>query len=244
MDDNDTLGDDAVHLVERALSRQAIERRKRTMQKRQLVGFGGLLLAGLLASQAASASDIDVQVLKPSGTMFVESFPANVAVELEIDARNSQGNCVNSNVQRIVVSATPLPDGDNLEIHNSGTGSAGLSGCPDSYTFDWTVAAPGSYGLLISLRSGSTTEAFDFEPFEFDLFEVIDVEYPAPPAVANAYFNQEYKGTNGRFRGCVISKIAEAHAKDSAYGPKGGPYDEEAIHGDVDTYVLSGQCRP
>jgi hypothetical protein len=76
---------------------------------------------------------------------------------------------------------------------------------------------------------------------------MLAVEYPAPPAVANAYINSDptYKSAPGKKRGCIISKVAEKHAKWSddpyyGYGPKGGPYDEEAIMQDVDIYYAGG----
>jgi hypothetical protein len=76
---------------------------------------------------------------------------------------------------------------------------------------------------------------------------MLAVEYPAPPAVANAYINSDptYKAAPGKKRGCIISKVAEKHAKWSddpyvGYGPKGGPYIEEAIEADVDYYMSNG----
>jgi hypothetical protein len=38
-----------------------------------------------------------------------------------------------------------------------------------------------------------------------------------------------------------VSQIANLHAKESKYGPKGGPYDEVGIRSDAET-LLVGAC--
>ena len=70
----------------------------------------------------------------------------------------------------------------------------------------------------------------------------INVEYPAPPAVANGIINGDpyLKSQAPKKRGGVISKIAERHAKEKWYGPKGGPYDENTIANDVQYFF--GTC--
>jgi hypothetical protein len=64
-----------------------------------------------------------------------------------------------------------------------------------------------------------------------------------PPAVANAYINGDafLKALSGRKRGCIISKIVEQQARFSAYGPEGGPYDENAVR--AATLSYSNLCR-
>jgi hypothetical protein len=64
-------------------------------------------------------------------------------------------------------------------------------------------------------------------------FSIVAVEYPAPPAIANAYINQLYGGRGAaRVRGCVINQIAANHVA-GRYGPKGGPYDNALVQSDV-----------
>jgi hypothetical protein len=64
-----------------------------------------------------------------------------------------------------------------------------------------------------------------------------------PPAIANAYINGDafLKALSGRKRGCIISKIVEQQARFSAYGPEGGPYDENAVR--AATLSYSNLCR-
>lgn len=72
---------------------------------------------------------------------------------------------------------------------------------------------------------------------------LLSTEYPAPLAVANTYINSDstLKTLQAKRRGCVISKIADRHAKEEAYGSRGGPYDETLIQYDVHTFASA--CR-
>ena len=38
-------------------------------------------------------------------------------------------------------------------------------------------------------------------------------------------------------RGCIVSQIAQQHAKVSAYGPRGGPFDEAAVRAAVRSFA-------
>jgi len=40
--------------------------------------------------------------------------------------------------------------------------------------------------------------------------------------------------------GCVIANIAGEHAHNNTYGQKGGPYNDETIKSDVDSFI--GHC--
>jgi len=111
-----------------------------------------------------------------------------------------------------------------------------------SMTVSWTIPTPGEYTITASAKHGGSTGSDSEE--EIMAVLVISAEHPAPPAVANAYINSTpyLKSQAPKRRGCVISKIAEQHAKNSTYGPKGGPYDENAIRSDVDYYFNPSQC--
>jgi hypothetical protein len=52
--------------------------------------------------------------------------------------------------------------------------------------------------------------------------ELVAVEFRAPPAIASQYINEKHGRLNRERRVCVISRIAEHHAKQSLYGPLGG----------------------
>jgi hypothetical protein len=101
----------------------------------------------------------------------------------------------------------------------------------DEATFGipWTVPAPGTHTITVSIKHQNDIG----EDEETVTFSLIAVEYPAPPAIANAYINRTFPKSAAKVRGCVISQIAEKHAHDSAYGPKGGPYDSALVEADV-----------
>jgi hypothetical protein len=63
----------------------------------------------------------------------------------------------------------------------------------------------------------------------------LSVEYPAPPAIANAYINSTstLKNLFGKKRGCIINEIAQRHGQQEAYGAKPGPYNEALVQSDV-----------
>lgn len=200
--------------------------------------------SGLASAQAVTS----VSVMEPTGVIYVSGFPAPVDVVLRIDARNNPGNCANAGIAEIIVGATgtapfdtrveilndddpTLVDGDNNVIDNDNVV------CPGFYSFLWQVPRADTYDLDVFVRRGNTEGDTD-EEVTFVL-ELVSVEYPAPPSVANAYINGDpnLKSLHGKQRGCVISKVAGKHAKlagtAEGYGPKGGPYDQAAIEQDV-----------
>ncbi len=121
-----------------------------------------------------------------------------------------------------------------LLTHDTSTQQASL-------TVPWTVGGVGDYTIVLTAtyrgETGVDTEVVTVAQ--------LSAEFPAPPSVANAYINSGADGLklSGKQRGCVISKIAERHAKESPYyyGPKGGPYVEDLIKGDVRTFA--GVCQ-
>jgi hypothetical protein len=116
--------------------------------------------------------------------------------------------------------------------------AAPYTGCvvEDDYTgkgtINWSVPAPGTYAITVRVKHASETG----EDVESVQFALLNAEFPAPPAVANAYINANLKAGSAKVRGCVIAKIAEKHAKESAYGPKGGPYNTSWIQDDVSSF--------
>ena len=65
--------------------------------------------------------------------------------------------------------------------------------------------------------------------------EVVNVEWPAPPAIANAYINANYKKLAATQRGCIIRKITERdHLR--LYNERPGPYNNIAIQTDVELF--------
>lgn len=197
-------------------------------------------IAAAISAAPAMAFEPGISIIEPSGVYYVDGFPVNVPVTLAVDLYNpNNGNCISSAINGITVEAS-LNEVSN-EIHSTNNPNLG-NVCPATYGFNWSVSQPGSYNLVVTVRHGND-EGVAIEEVEF---LTLAVEYPAPPAVANAYINSNdhLRALPGRQRGCVISGVAEKHAKLAGtidgYGPKGGPYNIDAIHMDVDAFF--GTC--
>jgi hypothetical protein len=95
-----------------------------------------------------------------------------------------------------------------------------------------------------SRRIQGTLVGFECEQdFKVDV-DLVQVEYIAPPAIANRYIREEGIKLNGRQRGCIISHIADQHAKLNAYSPdgnRGGPFRADWVEQDVET-LRDGAC--
>lgn len=202
--------------------------------------LSALVLATALAALPAVANEPLIELVSPapSTTVFVPGFPATVPVSFTI----THDPLDRVNVLKVVSAGTTVPsDASGNPFSSSGCAaqvtSLGYTGCAVTGTvatlgFAWGIPAPGQYTLQISAKHMNALG----EEEEVVSFQLISVEYPAPPAVANKYINTYYRTLKSGVRGCIISAIAELHAHDSAYGPKGGPYDEAAIRQDVEDF--------
>lgn len=203
-----------------------------------------LFLAALLAcaTSGMSADAPVVSITSPSGTVYSASFPFTLPVSFNVTHHEVK----NLAVLDIQVNGTSiLSNGDPIGNPFSGPGNTNacsssmvlpnISACNvadddhASATAPWSVQAPGTYTVAVSIKHRNDVG----EDEEEVLISQISAEYPAPPAVANAYINANLKSGSAKVRGCVISKIADNHAKDSKYGSKGGPYDRTLIEDDV-----------
>jgi hypothetical protein len=65
----------------------------------------------------------------------------------------------------------------------------------------------------------------------------------SPASIAARFLQQDpdFQQLSPGMRGCIVSQIAQQHARFSAYGPRGGPFDEAAIRAAVRSFA-SG-CR-
>lgn len=208
-----------------------------------------VVFASVLFSGAASADEPTVTILSPSSTVYLATYPSNVPLSFRVN--HPTGFIYQLSALNVEVDGTSIvnggstignPFGGNVESCANTSAAAGITSCIiDSSTqatvgANWSVPAPGNYILNVSVKHQGATG----EDEESVVVATLTAEYPAPPAVANAYINAHYS-IKSKARGCVISAIAELHAKDSAYGPKGGPYNVGAIQADVDAFkVLCG----
>jgi hypothetical protein len=210
------------------------------MQAASFRRFISVAALSAFCAAPALAFEPSVEVMEPKGVQYVNSFPATVPVTLGLSLYNRNGNCITDAINRVIVSASDA-EGVESTIHTA-LDPVLQQTCPAPYSFDWVVTQPGSYNMVVTAKHGN--DEVDVE--EVVEFVMLAVEFPAPPSVANGIINADssLKSLPGKQRGCVISSIADKHAKlagtDEGYGPKGGPYDLAAIEQDV--YTLFNTC--
>jgi hypothetical protein len=184
-------------------------------------------------------------------TVYVPSFPANVDIMFIITHNPLKDvGVLNVEVDSISIFSGGNAIGNPFDIDNMCSGQMvlpNISFCSTNELDEgtvkapWLVPEPGTYTITVSSKHTGVGEAVtDSEEADIQL-SLVNVEYPAPPAVANAYLNSLGIKIKGGVRGCIISAIANNHAWYSAYGPKGGPYNIPLIEGDADALLLSCQ---
>jgi hypothetical protein len=203
----------------------------------------------VLAQQSQTPPTITILSPTSAATVFSATFPFTQTVSFKVGHPETltKVQVLDVSVNNVTIVNGGQPIGNPFGV--SGLCVSALTTAPNTCVnasvyeatvgVPWTIAAPGTYSLLVSAKYRSA-EGTDQETI---LVTQAVVEYPAPPAVANAYINSDayLKALSGKKRGCVISKVAEQHAQYSAYGPKGGPYNEEAIRAATLSYVSSCQ---
>lgn len=194
------------------------------------------------------ADEPDVTILEPAGTVFVPGFPHTLGVEFVVEHDPVKDlNVLDVKVNDVSLLGGTIGNPYQVPGNENGCSANVLAspftdceiiGTDQAYSsLDWTISGPGTYLLEVSIKHGGSTGSGEETVF----VQLVTVEYPAPPAEANAYINDTYKAQlRPRQRGCIISQIAYNHAHHESYGPKGGPYDIPLIEADVDQYF--GQC--
>jgi hypothetical protein len=204
-----------------------------------------LLAAGMLAGSGAALAveplplacddgKLTITAINPN-PIYVTAFPATVPV---VATLSFDGPGINFNsLKPFIVNF----NGNNV----SSTEDASAS----TVSFDAYVTGPANYPLIITGKRGQDDYC---DATSVEAFMSVAVEWKAPPALANEYINsnETYKAYAARVRGCVIKQIAENHAKDEKYGPKGGDgtewpgvgYDLDLIETDTANYfgICSG----
>jgi hypothetical protein len=206
-----------------------------------------LILAALLVSLTSgiSADTPVVVIASPTGTVYSASFPFTLPISFTVTHHEVKNlNVLDVQVNGVSIFTggnaigSPFSGPGNTNACSSGMSLPNISACNvadsdhSSATAPWSVPAPGTYTIAVSIKHQNDVG----EDEEEVIISQLSAEHPAPPAVANAYINANLKSGAAKVRGCVISRIAENHAKDSKYGPKGGPYDEGFIQSDVLSY--------
>jgi hypothetical protein len=113
-------------------------------------------------------------------------------------------------------------------------------------TKNWSVPQAGTYLIQVRIAHGGSVGS-DEESVE--ALEIpVEVEYTAPPALANAFLNSgnasvSKKQLTAGLRGCVIKLIAAEHSKNInswGWGLKPGPYNVNAVQTAANAYIA--QC--
>ena len=101
-------------------------------------------------------------------------------------------------------------------------------------TVSWSANGFGTYSVKVTAQHASAVGQ-DEETGIVIAEEVVNVEWPAPAAIANAYINANYTRTAATQRGCIVRKITERdHLR--LYNERPGPYNTIAIQTDVELF--------
>jgi hypothetical protein len=206
-------------------------------------------MAALCSSAAFAQAPINtpptLNITSPTGTIYSAVFPFTQPVATQITMNAGELASLtgfNVKIDNVSITGNLNPYDINNQcttaVTTNGNTCSFTSSTAGTVTVPWSVPSIGTYTITVVARYinalGSDEEQVTVANS--------NIEYPAPPAVANAYINSTGWRTTltGKQRGCVISKIAEDHGKTSAYGPKGGPYDINAIQQAVGSFA--GSC--
>ena len=215
------------------------------MKKPALTLSLALCVLGAGAQQTpAVAPQLNIST-NPSGVVYTSSFPVTVNIITGIQMVTHTLRSL-TQFDVAVNGGSIVPGGQFKPFDNSdacgtmplGLSCAASSSAQGSITAPLAVNEPGQYAVTVStkLRDEMGTDQ------ETVNVQLIAVEWPAPPAVANGMINSDsnLRTLTGKQRGCVISAIANKHAQQSGYGAKGGPYNNPLIYNDI--FAFLAQC--
>jgi len=214
--------------------------------------IGALLSAVAFGAFAQAGIAPTLNITSPTGSggpLFFGSFPAltNIAYTVVMNGGIQLKDLTNLDV---TVNGVSLYGGPQDAFANGQPALNQCQGVPATapntcntldpfnanLTARWTVPAVGEYTIVVSGKHQSQTG----EDMEIVQVATLSAEYPAPPAVANAYINSKPRNwVTSTQRGCIIKVIAEQHGQYSAFGPKGGPYNVPLIQATVDSVASS-----
>jgi hypothetical protein len=223
--------------------------------------YAGAALA-LAMSVGAFANEPQITITSPSAALYVNQFPYSAPITFNIhhgpstsDA-STNSELKNVNVLHVSVNGTAIADfgnggplgnpfDNNNQCSNQMTVANGILNCSvtdannGTVTVPWTISAPGSYVLLVSVKHKNDVG----EGTETVQVYVVTAGYPAPPSIANAYINSisALKSGSSKVRGCILNEIARENGQNNKYGPNGGPYNEPLVRHDVFVF-WTGVC--
>jgi hypothetical protein len=229
-----------------------------TSTYRNTCALAAVLAVGVLgATVRGSATAPTITITSPTtGTTLYGTFPYTLPLTFDV-THGDQGDL--NSVKKLTITAQRAGDVNPTVILGPVDAFAGNDACADplptgivncivapggetgTLTVNWQVPQPGTYTFVATASHGNA-DGTDTIQVIFDI-QTIAVEYPAPPAIANAFINGLSSTLRKQFtagvRGCVISQVAELHGKLEKYNPKPGPYDVALVKGDVRTFSAS-----
>jgi hypothetical protein len=203
--------------------------------------LAAIAAAAALASSLAFAHAPVINIVSPTDASAVQhsAYPAMQSVQLDITHLELQDL---SNVKVIYTPSVGLPVsivefGNPFPGNLCNTSTIALpTTCaittPASaarITAQWQIPAPGVYTLTVETRHGGSGGAVVVSDSETITAETTVVaEYPALPAVVNAYIQARTPSMPGKIKGCLVSGVAKVH---EAYYPKNvyAPYTNATV---------------
>jgi hypothetical protein len=219
----------------------------------KLLALAALSLTSGLALGQSGAEAPTLNITAPTaagGALYLGAFPSTLPIQYTVQA-NGGAELKNLTQLNASVNGVSLYGGQMNPFTNTNACVSALTTAPNtcfvssstnaSLSVPWTISAIGDYTLIVTARYQNAAGSDE----EVVTVALVSAEYPAPPSVANAYINAGAGGLplSGKQRGCVISRIAEQHAKYETYGPKGGPYNELLIHSAVGNFATVCPAR-
>lgn len=215
----------------------------------------GLMVSGpAFAEELCSEGDPPKVTVEPSPIYVSGEPPWSQALTITINLIDNVPAYDTLSVEfdgNLAFSGAKASGGNTICSNKTGGPGTCASGATDnqvviSYTANFSDT--GSYPIEVIAEKSGPNDVCETADFVV-LMELVGVEFKAPPAIANEFINNDpwYSVLAPKRRGCVISKIAQNHAKISKYGPKGGDgteypgtgYDVEKIEFDVIDYFSS-----
>jgi hypothetical protein len=235
---------------------------KSLLNSRRVLPLGMLAAMAMATSYSAAAQEVTCPentvapkvTVMPSPLYVSGSGPWTQAIEINVDLIDDQTSYTDLAVKfdgNLAYSGAKVPSKNVCTNKTGGTGTCTeivIDGADVKIGYTATFDALRQYPIEVTANKSGPNDVC--ETAQFVVLEFLAVEFKAPPALANEYLNSDpyYSSLSGKRRGCVISQVANHHAKESKYGPKGGDgvtypgvgYDLVAIRADVDFYFGSG----
>jgi hypothetical protein len=229
------LGPSPARPANKKMSRPDRRKGEEKVMKSRATVFA-LALAFLLAATSGAWADTPSITITPIPTQFWSGSNINTTISFTInhDDLKSLGQLnVKVDGEALFPQVNPFSNTNACTADLLSVSSACSTNSSDTanVSVPWTIMGVGNYTVTVSVRHSPNTEEVEEEVSVV----LAAVEYPAPPAIANAFINRDAtnKGLYGKKRGCIIAQIAHEHGKNQKYNAPPGPYNDTLVELDV-----------